>query len=161
MYKNRNLPQVRLADKLKQRIRDGILVQAPPQAGDRIDYVVICGKGKLCDCTEDPDWVQSNPKECKIDRVYYVNQQVRKPMAQLLSPFNGYVGDILDNAVCEIKNQQANQTSLAAYFGGGDQAVQRSREAPSMRQPASKRRKKKSSATPSSSNSLLRFMVKK
>ena len=82
-YKNPNLPHVVLAEKMRKRIRDGDLVAEPPAAGDRIDYVVVEGKPKekLCFRTEDPDWAREH--NLKMDRLYYIRQQVEKPMLRL------------------------------------------------------------------------------
>jgi len=115
-YKNPNLPHVVLAEKMRKRIHDGRLVAEPPQAGDRIDYVVIEGKPKekLCYRTEDPKWCKDHG--IKLDREYYIRQQIQKPMMQLLGPFDGTVMDLLDKACMEIKRQRMNMRRIDSFF---------------------------------------------
>lgn len=115
-YKNPNLPHVVLAEKMRKRIHDGLLVAEPPQAGDRIDYVVVEGKPKekLCYRTEDPKWCEDHG--IKLDREYYIRQQIQKPMMQLLGPFDGTVMDLLDTACMEIKRQRMKTRRIDSFF---------------------------------------------
>ena len=85
-YKNQSVPQLILANKLRKRIYDGELVAVPPTAGDRIPYVVTEGEEKVCHRVEDPDWFDSHGMF--ICKEYYLENQIRNPMRQLLAPFS-------------------------------------------------------------------------
>ena len=62
---------------------------------------------------EDPQWVKDH--NIKICRKYYVDQQVRIPMQQLLKPFGGTVEDILDHTISEIDRQRLGITQLTRF----------------------------------------------
>ncbi len=115
-YKNPNLPHVVLADKIRKRILDGEMMVQPPRPGDRISYVIIQTnntKDKLCDKTEDISWVKQKNK--KIDREYYVTNQLMKPFNQLVKPF-GSLDDIWEKALHDLKRQRLRVKSLTSYF---------------------------------------------
>ena len=115
-YKNPNLPHVVLAEKIRARILSGKMMIDPPKAGDRISYVVIETKNtkdKLCDKTENIDWVKE--KKLKIDREYYVSNQLVKPFNQIVKPF-GSLDDLWENALSELKRQRLKIKSLKSYF---------------------------------------------
>ena len=161
-YKNPNLPHVVLAEKMRKRIRDGRLVAEPPQAGDRINYVVVEGKPKekLCYRTEDPQWCEDHG--IKLDREYYIRQQIQKPMMQLLEPFEGTVMDLLDKACMEIKRQRTktrridsfSTTSTSTTTGGKKRAALPS---PSPHLMPKRRKKKKKKDKSAGAASLSRF----
>lgn len=161
-YKNPNLPHVVLAEKMRKRIRDGDLVAEPPAAGDRIDYVVIEGKPKekLCFRTEDPDWAREH--NLKMDRLYYIRQQVEKPMLQLLEPFGGKMEDILASAEGEINRQRLGIKRIDSFFSSGNKrssAEDAFEEAIRRSKPAAKKKKKgrKRNKEPPKTNPLARF----
>lgn len=115
-YKNPNLPHVVLANKIRQRILDGKMMVEPPRPGDRIPYVIIQTnntKDKLCDKTEDISWVKEKKK--KIDREYYVTNQLMKPFDQLVKPF-GSLNDLWETALQDLKRQRLRVKSLTSYF---------------------------------------------
>ena len=88
----------------------------PPRPGDRIPYVIIQTnntKDKLCDKTEDISWVKEKKK--KIDREYYVTNQLMKPFDQLVKPF-GSLNDLWENALQDLKRQRLRVKSLTSYF---------------------------------------------
>ena len=85
-YKNPSVPQFILANKLRQRILQGKLVAEPPTAGDRIPYVVTEGEEKVCHRVEDPTWFDDHGMH--ICKEYYLENQIRNPMRQLLAPFS-------------------------------------------------------------------------
>jgi DNA polymerase elongation subunit (family B) len=116
-YKNPNLPHVVLAEKIRQRILDGEMMTDPPKAGDRISYVIVQTKNtkdKLCDKTEDLKWVNDHPK-IKIDREYYVTNQIMKPFNQIVKPF-GSLDDLWQSSLAELKRQRLKIKSLTQYF---------------------------------------------
>ena len=86
-YKNQSVPQFILANKLRKRIFEGKLVAEPPTAGDRIPYVVTEGKRKSV-----TGWriqIGSTRTTCIYAKSkYYLENQIRNPMRQLLAPFS-------------------------------------------------------------------------
>ena len=101
-YKNPNLPHVVLAEKIRARILNGEMLCDPPRAGDRISFVVAQHKdrkAKLADKAEDLGWLKT--KKLKIDREYYVTNQLVKPFTQIVKPF-GELTDLWDNALCRL-----------------------------------------------------------
>jgi DNA polymerase elongation subunit (family B) len=115
-YKNPNLPHVVLSKKICKRILDGEMMVQPPRPGDRIPYVIIQTnntKDKLCDKTEDLSWVKEKKK--KIDREYYVTNQMMKPFNQLVKPF-GALDDLWEDALHDLKRQRLRVKSLTSYF---------------------------------------------
>lgn len=72
-------PQDHLARRMQER--DSI---SAPRIGDRVPYVVVTvpNGGKLCERAEDPLYVLENG--LKPDYLYYADNQVAKPIAELL-----------------------------------------------------------------------------
>jgi DNA polymerase delta subunit 1 len=68
-------------------VRDKIRARAPgsePQQGDRVQFVIIKGDGKMYEKAEDPAWVRE--KNIPIDYHYYFTNQFQKPVQDLLEP---------------------------------------------------------------------------
>ena len=71
-------------------VRDKIRIRAPgsePQQGDRVQFVIIEGRGRMFEKAEDPEWVKTNG--LKIDYEYYFDHQLKKPVCDLLEPLVG------------------------------------------------------------------------
>jgi DNA polymerase elongation subunit (family B) len=83
-YKNNNIPHVRLADKIRERIRNGELCREMPQSGKGVEMVVIQKSGaQLFDRAEDPEWFVQH-KNLKLDMTWYL-QNMEKPIHKLIS----------------------------------------------------------------------------
>lgn len=72
-----NLAHVSLAERMKKREGTG------PGIGDRVSYVIIAGKGPLHERSEDPVYALHN--NLPIDTLYYLKNQITKPLERLLS----------------------------------------------------------------------------
>ena len=71
-------------------VRDKIRARAPgsePQQGDRVQFVIVEGRGRMFEKAEDPEWVKTN--SLKIDYEYYFDHQLKKPVCDLLEPLVG------------------------------------------------------------------------
>ena len=71
-------------------VRDKIRSRAPgsePRQGDRVQYVVTKGPGKLYEKAEDPEWARE--KNVPLDYQYYFLNQLKKPICDLLEPLVG------------------------------------------------------------------------
>jgi DNA polymerase delta subunit 1 len=71
-------------------VRDKIRARAPgsePQQGDRVQFVIVEGRGRMYEKAEDPEWVKTN--NLKIDYEYYFDHQLKKPVCDLLEPLVG------------------------------------------------------------------------
>jgi DNA polymerase delta subunit 1 len=72
------------------QVRNAIRSRAPgsePQQGDRVQFVIVEGRGKMFEKAEDPAWVTAN--NLKIDYEYYFDHQLKKPVCDLLEPLVG------------------------------------------------------------------------
>jgi DNA polymerase delta subunit 1 len=72
------------------QVRNAIRARAPgsePQQGDRVQFVIIEGRGRMFEKAEDPEWVRTNG--LKIDYEYYFDHQLKKPVCDLLEPLVG------------------------------------------------------------------------
>jgi DNA polymerase delta subunit 1 len=76
------MPHVEVRDKIRKRAPG-----SEPQQGDRVQFVIIEGRGKMFEKAEDPEWVAS--KKLKIDYKYYFTNQLKKPVCDLLEPLLG------------------------------------------------------------------------
>ena len=80
-YTNENLPHVQLAKRMKERDEG-----SAPTAGDRFGYVIVSDFSKSTDLSarsEDPTFAEDNG--IPIDALFYLNQQIRKPISKFLS----------------------------------------------------------------------------
>ncbi|KAI5191424.1 DNA polymerase delta subunit 1 [Nematocida minor] len=71
------LAHVSLAERMRKREGTG------PGLGDRVPYVIIAGKGPLHERSEDPVYALQN--NLPIDTLYYLKNQITKPLERLLS----------------------------------------------------------------------------
>lgn len=108
-----------LKNKIIDRVRRGEMVRDIPRAGDRIPYVVIQGRGKLCQRMEDPEWVKK--KNIKIDLEYYIMNQLRKPLTQLSCQF-GPIDDLFKQSNAVIYRNRLGMKSLDAWMTAGESA---------------------------------------
>ena len=81
-YKSKTVSQLFVANTIRQRIADGLIVRVPPNSGDRIPMVCIVKSDKLkqYQCFEDPAWVTVHPDTCVVDRAYILTNQLLKPI---------------------------------------------------------------------------------
>lgn len=81
-YKTK-MAHVELAYKLRQR--DPLNC---PGIGDRIPYVIVAGpkNAKTYECSEDPVYVMDN--DLPIDKQYYIEKQLRKPLERIFEAMN-------------------------------------------------------------------------
>ena len=117
-YKNTNLPHVYLSKQLTHRIlHEGLMGYDVPKSGDRIPYVIVQKKKgmKLYECAEHPKYVQEN--QLKIDRIYYVRQQLQKPIVNLTSYCLPYANDMFEQCIHHLERIQSGNRSLATMFG--------------------------------------------
>ena len=76
------MPHVEVRDKIRSRAPG-----SEPQQGDRVQFVIVEGRGKMFEKAEDPAWVRENG--IKIDYNYYYTNQLKKPVCDLLEPLLG------------------------------------------------------------------------
>ena len=110
-----------------------------PKGGDRVSYVFVETENKhalQCDRIEDPTYVETHPKECKIDSLYYLKKQISSPLyaifSCLMTDKNGNSYDLINkkipkeccqqidqiwqNAVRQKENQLRKQHQLTKWF---------------------------------------------
>ena len=111
------------------------------------------------------EWVRSH-KALKIDRMYYVENQLVKPLTQLTQMF-GSVDDLFEEALADLNRQRLGMASLKRYFSQSPADSNSSEVSPPKtmgpplppkkkpRKKGSKSAKKKKSTPPS----LMRFLA--
>ena len=77
-YANKQ-PHVELTKRIKARDPNNA-----PKLGNRVPYVIIDGKGKLFDKSEDPLYVLDH--NLPIDVTYYIERQLSKPIGRVFGP---------------------------------------------------------------------------
>jgi DNA polymerase delta subunit 1 len=112
-YASNNLPHVALA--IKMRDRDP---GSAPNIGDRINYVITetdDPRAKIYEKSESPEVVKE--KNLKIDYLYYINNQIRNPVDEVLqilvSDSSKIFDDVIENTV-KVRNEQIKQSKIKA-----------------------------------------------
>jgi DNA polymerase delta subunit 1 len=90
------MPHVEVRDKIRKRAPG-----SEPQQGDRVQFVIIEGRGKMFEKAEDPEWVTE--KKLEIDYNYYFTNQLKKPVCDLLEPL---LGKNVESVIFEPKTQR-------------------------------------------------------
>lgn len=92
----------------------------PPQSGDRVPFVITCGKERLVaqrvDC---PDYVRYNPTIAKIDRSYYISNKLLNPILKFFGPFTeelALLKKAFHDAATRCKQQQTGQRRIESFF---------------------------------------------
>lgn len=116
-YKNPDTqPHVALVKKMAKR-NPG----SEPQVGDRVQYVIKRVKKKnpkLFERTEDPEYMINNPKNVKIDYLYYLEKQLEKPLHKLFDQFMENPGDLFEKIKRQVdnENQGFSRNGLMDYL---------------------------------------------
>ena len=126
-YKSDHLPHVQLVKKINRRIKTGQLVREPPKSGQRIPYVIVQGKGQVYQRAEDPEWMTSKAesvdhdvrkKAPKLDRVYYLDQQLKNALTKLTMYFHT-TAKVFRDAEGAVSRQQGGNHSITNFFCAG------------------------------------------
>ena len=114
-YANEDLPHLHVCAKMAER-QPG----SEPQVGDRVPYVLLHLKNKANAKTfekaEDIGYVRRNPERCTVDRLYYVEHQIEKPICGLLEHVIEHPERLFTQAKMQLSLQQNRQRTL---FGMG------------------------------------------
>ena len=115
-YKSSNLPHVQLRDKMLKRIANHEMTRDPPKSGDRLSYVIVEGKGKskVYERAEDPEWAVEHGM--KLDLVYYIKQQLQKPIVKLVKYFSN-VDPLFQRYINTMHRKQSGNQSITKFFG--------------------------------------------
>ena len=102
-------------------VRNKIRARAPgsePQQGDRVQFVVVKGPGKLYEKAEDPAWVRE--QNVPLDYNYYFLNQLKKPICDLLEPLVGACPERLVFGAATAGNKKgtydSKMKSIDSYF---------------------------------------------
>ncbi len=118
-YKGAQPSHAVVADKIRKRIASGEMVREPPKSGDRIPFVIVNAEtDKVRDKAEDPTWVVD--RKLKLDRTYYLEKQLEKPLTTLTSYFCDATA-IFAQAKAEIWRQDANNARITEFFAAAAQ----------------------------------------
>lgn len=110
-YKTTDLPHLEVVRKMAAR-EPG----SEPQIGDRVPYVLLQvkhrPKAKTFEKAEDVNYAKAHPDECKIDRLYYVEHQIVKPIIALMEHVIDDPHRLFASATRSLTHQQTNQRTL-------------------------------------------------
>ena len=87
-----------------------------PQVGDRVPYILVetkDTKAKACDKSEDIPWALS--QGMKVDRLYYVEHQILKPVSALLE-LAVDTKKLFNKTIRELTQQQTGQQSIFCFM---------------------------------------------
>jgi DNA polymerase delta subunit 1 len=105
-YANEMQPHLIVADKMRARVPG-----SEPQHGDRVPYIIIEGpEEKISERAEDPVYARENA--LKVDRLYYLNNQIINSVTSLLTPVIDSVPDLFRKYVDALEMQRLNQQTL-------------------------------------------------
>jgi DNA polymerase delta subunit 1 len=87
-----------------------------PKLGDRIDYVIVETKKNLpiVESAEDPRVVGMNLR--KIDLEYYMSNQLKNPLTDLLQHVVSGAGELFSLALRKVKNKKRGQPEINTFF---------------------------------------------
>lgn len=111
-YVNDQLPHVNVMKKMRER-NPG----SEPQVGDRVPFILIETpdlKAKACDKSEDPKYIQEN--SLKVDRLYYVEHQIVKPICGLLDFVIENATQLFDDHLRTLKLQRNKQNTIFSFL---------------------------------------------
>lgn len=114
-YVNEDLPHLRVVAKMAERDPG-----SEPQIGDRVPYVLVVvphnSKAKTCDKAEDIGYVQAHSDACKIDRLYYVEHQIEKPICGVMEFVIDQPERLFEHCKRQLTLQQNSQGTLDSFF---------------------------------------------
>lgn len=84
-----------------------------PRLGNRIPYVIIRGKGDMNDRSEDPRIVG---KRVKVDVEYYISNQLKNPLVNILQYVVDDPGSIFDQYVRRARNANRGAREITSFF---------------------------------------------
>ena len=76
-YKSSSQIQLKTADKITRRTGRVVL------PGSRVEYVIVQGGLRLCERGEPPEYLRNNP-DMKVDKIYYIHNQLNAAIVLLL-----------------------------------------------------------------------------
>lgn len=120
--KSQKLSQVQVVKKTNRRISEGKITRNPYRSGDRIPFVIIkkTGETNVAYKAEDPEWVRTHP-ELQIDKVYYLQKQLRRPISDLLRVAVGVrVDDMFEKYLNKLIRIDSGMHSIVDMFGGSE-----------------------------------------
>jgi DNA polymerase delta subunit 1 len=116
-YAEPHHPQLVVRAKMMERRAFGV-----PKPGDRVPYVIITGKSaRSCDNAEDPEFVRASGGAVKIDPLYYLNNQLRKPILKIMDALPGQRAEALfDNTEAQLKRIATGTQDVSRFFVAAD-----------------------------------------
>lgn len=81
--------------------------------GGRVEFVVLPGRGKLCERAEHADYALKN--RCVLDRMYYIEKQLMVPIVKLFADVMD-LAPLFEGALAAV-SQQMEQRAREAFLG--------------------------------------------
>lgn len=113
-----SIPHVYLVEKIRKRDPGNA-----PVSGDRVPFVFIEDPiyptnmkkaSKVYTRSEDPDYAQQN--KLKIDIIYYLEQQIRKPLSAFFNLLVDNPDEIFEDALQDYIKKRSGQKSITSFF---------------------------------------------
>ena len=111
-YVNEDLPHLAVVRKMKAR-NPG----SEPQIGDRVPYILIETmnlKAKTFEKAEDPKFIVEN--NLKVDRLYYVEHQIVKPICSLLDLVVDKPENLFVDHLRKLRRQREGQSNIFGFL---------------------------------------------
>jgi DNA polymerase delta subunit 1 len=112
-YKNHNLPQVRVVEKMRNRAPG-----SEPKPGDRMTYIVLQGKtlkDPVYTRAEDPLYVKEH--NLPIDYLYVIENQLEKPISSLFDNFTSDTSILFRRTKRVLLNRYNGSKTITSLFG--------------------------------------------
>ena len=108
-YKNEQLPHLAVVRKMQQRAPG-----SEPKSGDRVQFAMVehsDPKAKAFEHSEDVNYIRQHG--LKVDRIFYLEHQIIRPVAQLFHFFKKDPAQMFDGVLHALRRQRAGQRTLA------------------------------------------------
>ena len=107
-YKSRTLPHLHVVDLIKERNDNGSFMRDNVSPGDRIDYVILKGGGKVSERSEDVLYFKAHNSLKDIDRAWYVSNMFNSIyQLTILLLNNGWLKEKISQSCKELIRQQS------------------------------------------------------
>ena len=112
-YVNNATGPLQLVQKMKQRDPG-----SAPKPGEKFYMVIVEGKGKISERTEDPEYVRDH--HLRIDALYYLDKQLKEPLLKFMSLFGHdaftAATALFNNHTQQLRRQSQGVRDIATYF---------------------------------------------
>lgn len=115
-YKTDNHAHVQVAKQIADRVAAGETQEAPPQAGDRVEFLYSTNPAKAANLkARDPSWLLNHPN-LKVDYDYYFKHCFKSQVMSLLLAADLGCEELFKDILREHSLRKDKQSQITAYF---------------------------------------------